>query len=245
MRRTKRAMNKKPFFILLAAALSLAVLWGQGTLRNLLGEGEPSQVPRSAPPKLDAKRPLHRYDPSRDPRASPSAARDYYARREAMIRTFHGDGQIDKPLARVKSGRGTRSELITALGAIQRHETVQALPYVAKLLTHDEEAVRRVAATVLCWFGDKRGFDFVMNQMEGPDSEQWWGVFETDFAAQHPTEYLPRIKALLASKAGSRVDVYVAAQVLAKLGDADSVRYLLPVIEREPHVSVRNAIAER
>ncbi len=76
-----------------------------------------------------------------------------------------------------------------------------------------------------------------MSGMEGPSSEKWWGIFENDFASQNPTEYLPRIKALLTSKAGSRVDVYAVARVLAQLGDADSAKHLLPVIEREPHPS--------
>lgn len=234
-------MSKKTLFIMFVGgcvALTLLFLLLRESPREQPTKTELQQVTRSSPAVPDAKSILHRYDTSRDPKTSPDAARGYYARREAMIRTFHGDGQIDKPLARVKSGRGTVSELLTALGAIQRHETTEALPYVANLLTHNEEAVRRVAAKVLCWFGDKRGFDFVMSKIEGPDSANWWGIFQKDFASQNPTEYLPRIKALLTSKAGSRVDVYVAAQVLAQLGDADSAKYLLPVIEREPHMSV-------
>jgi len=234
-------MSKKTLsFMLVAvcAALALVLILLRESPREEPFKKELPQITLSSPVVPSAKNLLHRHDTSRDPKASLEAARDYYARREAMIRTFHGDGQIDKPLARVKSGQGTVSELLTALGAIRRHETVEALPFVANLLTHNESAVRRVAAKTLCWFGDKRGFDFVMSKMEGPDSEQWWGIFEEDFASQNPTEYLPRIKALLTSKAGSRVDVYVAAQVLAQLGDADSARYLLPVIEREPHMSV-------
>jgi HEAT repeat protein len=234
-------MSKKTLSIMLVAgfvALALILLLLRESPREQPIQAELPQVTRSSPPVPITKNLLHRYDPSRDPKASPDAARNYYARREKMIREFHGDGQIEKPLARLKSGRGTESELITALGAVRRHETTKALPYIANLLTHSNEGVRYAAVALLCWFGDKRGFDFVMSKMEGPDSEQWWGIFEKDFASQNPTEYLPRIKALLTSKAGSRVDVYVAAQVLAQLGDADSARYLLPVIEREPHMSV-------
>ena len=234
-------MSKKTFFILLvgsSAVLALVLLLQRESPSEVSIKKELSQVTRSSPAVPDARNSLQRYDPSRDPEASPDAAREYYARREAMIRTFHGDGQIDKPRSIVKSGQGTVSELITALGAIQRHETVAALPYVANLLTHNDADVQRVAAKTLCWFRDKRGFDFVMNKMEGPDSGPWRGIFENDFASQNPVDYLPRIKDLLTSKAESRIDVYVAAQVLAQLGDADSAKYLLPVIEREPHMAV-------
>lgn len=151
-----------------------------------------------------------------------------------MIRIFHGDAQIENTLKGLRSGK----DLMRWLGRVQTHEIIEALPLVAALLNHTDSNVQQVAAKVLCAFGDKRGLDFVMSKIEGPDSANWWGVFQKDFASQNPTEYLPRIKALLTSKAGSRVDVYVAAQVLAQLGDADSARYLLPVIEREPHMSV-------
>lgn len=223
--------------VAVCAALALALFLPRESPQVEPSKKQSLQITRSSPVAPNGTL-LLRYNKSSDPKASAEAARDYYAQRGSMIRTFHGDGQIDKPLARVRSGQGTVSELLTALGAIRRHEIIEALPFVANLLSHSESAVRRVAAQTLCWFDDKRGFDFVMSKMEGPESEQWWGIFQEDFASQNPTEYLPRIKALLTSSAGSRVDVFVAAKVLAQLGDADSAKYLLPVIEREPHMAI-------
>ena len=181
---------------------------------------------------------IRRYDASRNPENSPDAARAYYQRGHSLIEDFYGSELLGKPLLILRDTKASRSDLLTAIGRVRRHEIVQALPLLAALLSHQDEVVITASARVLCWFGDKRGSDFVMSKMEGPDSEQWWGIFEKDFASQNATEYLPRIKALLTSKAGSRVDVYVAAQVLAQLGDAESAKYLIPVIEREPHLSI-------
>lgn len=173
-----------------------------------------------------------------DPRNSSEAAKLYYARREQLIRSFHGDEQVDHVMKNLKSG----NNLIRWIGKARRQEQIEAVPLIAELLNHEDEGVRRVAAQVLCWFGDKRGFDFVMSKMEGPESDKWWSDFEKDFASQKPMEYLPRIKALLKSKAASRVEVYVIAKVLAQLGDAESAKYLLPVIEREPHMAVETIL---
>ncbi len=175
-----------------------------------------------------------RYKPQMNPAYSKEAANAYYARRESLIRGFHGDDLIDKVMENLKSGK----DLIRWVGKAQRQEMAKALPLIAELLKHQDEGVQRTSAKVLCWFGDKRGFDFVMSKMEGSEPEKWWAIFQKDFADQKPTEYLPRIKALLASKADSRVEAYVIAEVLAQLGDAGSAKYLLPVIEREPHMSV-------
>ena len=230
-------MSKKTLSIMFVGgcvALTLLFLLLRESPREQPTKKELPQVTRSSPAVTNEKSNLHRYDTSRDPKTSPDAAHDYYARREAMIRIFHGDAQIENTLKGLRSGK----DLMRWLGRVQTHEIIEALPLVAELLNHADSNVQQVAAKVLCAFGDKRGLDFVMSKIEGPDSANWWGVFQKDFASQNPTEYLPRIKALLTSKAGSRVDVYVAAQVLAQLGDADSARYLLPVIEREPHMSV-------
>lgn len=179
-----------------------------------------------------------RYDASQDPKSSPEAMQNYYLRGQALIREFYGEHVLNKPLQVLADPNASRSDLLAAVSSVRRHELANVMPLVAALLLHQDTSIVRSAAEVLCWFRDKRGLDFVMSQIEGPDSDKWWGVFQKDFAGQNPTEYLPRIKALLTSKAGSRVDVYVAAQVLAQLGDADSARYLIPVIEREPHMSV-------
>jgi HEAT repeat protein len=177
-----------------------------------------------------------RYKLESDPVFSRRAAEAYYARREELIRGFHGDAQIDSVIPNIKSGEN----LIRWIGKAQRQETIQAIPLIVELLNHGDDGVCRVAAETLCWFRDKRGFDYVMNQMEGGDSQSWLAIFQEDFARQKPVEYLPRLKQLVLKKrdAGSRVEVYVIAQVLAQLGDAESVKYLLPVIERRPHMSI-------
>jgi hypothetical protein len=230
-------MSKKTYLIILVGicvALTGALLWQCESRRDQPNKVWLSPVPRFAPSVSITKDRLHRYDASRDPKLFPSAARDYYARRESMIRTFHGNAQIENTLKGLQGGK----DLLRWLGRVQTHEIIEALPLVAGLLHDADMNVQLVAAQVLCSFGDKRGFDFVMSKIEGPDSAKWWGVFLKDFASQNPTQYLPRIKALLTSKADSEVDVYVAAQVLAQLGDADSVRYLVPVHEREPSMSI-------
>ena len=124
------------------------------------------------------------------------------------------------------------------MGSVRRHEIIEGIPLAAALLASSDPSVVRSSVELLCWFRDRRGFEFVMSKMEGPDSEKWWGIFEKHFVSQNPTEYLPRIKALLKSKANSRVEVYVVARALAQLGDSDAAKYLLPVIEREPHMSI-------
>jgi len=179
-----------------------------------------------------------RYKLQMNPAYSKEAANAYYARREAIIRGFHGNAQIDKVMENLKSGR----DLIRWIGKAQRQEMIQALPLIAEMLNHQDEGVRRVAAQALCWFGDKRGFDFVMRQMEGSESPTWWSIFDKDFGDQNPIEYVPQIKALLMSKVDVPVEQFVIAKVLAKLGDADSVKFLLPVIEREPHMSIETIL---
>jgi hypothetical protein len=175
-----------------------------------------------------------RYKPQLNPAHAKEAANAYYSRRESLIRGFHGNAQIDKVMENLKS----EDDLIGWIGMAQRQEMAKALPLIAELLKHQDEGVQRTAAKVLCWFGDKRGFNFVMSKMEGAESDKWWSIFQKDFADQNPTEYLLRIKALIERKANSPVEAYVIAKVLAQLGDAESAKYLLPVIESEPHMSV-------
>lgn len=202
-------------------------------------------------PKAAEMRPLHqsrksgvtsvgilRYKPQMNPAYSKEAANAYYARRESLIRSFHGNDLIDKVMENLKSG----ANLLRWISMAQRQEMVNALPLIVEMLNHQDEGTQRVAAKVLCWFGDKRGFDFVMSKMEGAESVKWWAIFQKDFAGQNPKEYLPRIKALIERKANNPVEAYVIAEVLAQLGDAGSVKYLLPVIEREPHMSVNTIL---
>jgi hypothetical protein len=112
---------------------------------------------------------VERYDPSKDPKLSSSAARHCYARREAMIRSYRGDAQIDESLSGLRSDQ----DLVMWIGVTRRQEMIAGLPRVASLLTHPDNSVQRVAADTLCWFGDKRGFDFVLSKMESPKSTEW------------------------------------------------------------------------
>jgi hypothetical protein len=226
--------NIKPIASLLIFLGLVSLIWQKAgakpDIAKLMETRLPSQ--RLAAPVRGST--VLRYKTQMDPRCSNEAAQAYYDRREKSIRGFYGNGQVDRVMANLKSGKN----LLRWMSMAQQQEMIQALPLMAEMLNQGDEGVQREAAKILCWFGDRRGFDVVMSKIEGPDSAKWWGVFQDDFASQNPTEYLPRIKALLVSKVGSRVDVYVAAQVLAQFGDADSARYLLPVIEREPHMSV-------
>ncbi len=124
-------MSKKTLSIMFVGgcvALALIFLLLRESPQEQPSKAELPLFTQSSPVVPNTNTLLHRYHPSRDPKSSKDAARTYYARREKMIREFHGDGQIDKPLARLKSGRGTESELITSLGAVRRHETIEALP---------------------------------------------------------------------------------------------------------------------
>lgn len=240
-------MSRKNIFIILAAICTILIL-------VLLGVQNSPRASSSIKPDsaraistelfaLKATGRLHRYDPALDPKTSPDAARDYYSRRKEMIRKFRGDRQMDEPLERVKSGQGTASELITALGSVRRYEIIEALPYVVNLLNHHEKSVQRVTAKILCWFGDRRGYDFVMNKMEGEAFDEWIGLCEDWFSNDQAKEYIPRIKALREGKGAAPGYVFALAEVLAKLGDADSAKYLLPVIEREPHVAIQTILS--
>jgi HEAT repeat protein len=235
-------MSKKTVSVLVLGILFLmafSFIWIRGKTDET---NAPSNAVISTDTRLTSTGGMHsfiqRYNASLDPKASPNAARAYHERGHSLIEDFYGSELLTMPILILRDTKASRSDLLTAISRVRRHEIVQALPLLAALLSHQDEVVITASARTLCWFGDKRGFDFVMSKMEGPNSEQWWGIFEKDFGSQNPTEYLPRIKALLTSKAGSRVDIYVAAQVLAQIGDADSAKYLLPVIEREPHMSV-------
>jgi HEAT repeat protein len=171
-----------------------------------------------------------RYAPENDPAHSKEAADAYHARREALIRGFHGDAQIDRVMENLRNG----NNLPRWISMAQEQELVQAIPLIAGMLNHEDEVVRRVAVRALCEFGDKRGFDYVLDKMEGTDSQEWWSIFEKDVASEAPREYLPRIKALLSKKDASPVEVHLVAKALAGFGDPDSAQYLVPVVESAP-----------
>lgn len=231
-------MNKKliSMAFLVGVLLLIALFWA--ITRPLEGP-----VPNRETNKTSPRRANHengksilrqRYDPIKNPRTSVSAAHNYYAQREALIRKFHGDGQIDNALIGLQGDK----DLIMWIGTIQRQEMPQGLPRVASLLTNPDRLVQRAAAVALCWFGDKRGFDFLMSKMESSDSVDWWSAFSDAFSSKLPTEYIPRIKTLLAQKSDQEVEACVIAKVLAQYGDAASLDILLPVLDKMSVVSV-------
>lgn len=191
---------------------------------------------------------FHRYDPARDPHSSTEAARSYYEQREKMFREYHGDGRIDRPLAVVKSGEGTVSEIVTALGAIRRHETITALPYVAKLLDHSDKSVQRVAAEVLCFFGDRRGFDFIFDQRkkEGGFSN-WHSLLEKVLVENGQTAYndelVKMMRGIGSSSMEQRVESYALAKLLARLGDASGLNIIAEIFQKYPPESPDSVIA--
>jgi HEAT repeat protein len=198
---------------------------------------EAPQIVRQTPPAKPLGS-LLKYDPLKDPRFGGIAADNYYKRRDSMIREVHGDGQIDKPLAVLKSGNGSRSELVSALGSVTRHETMSSLPFVVNLLNHTDLSVRRVAAKTLCWFGDKRGFNFLLEQCKKPGGAEWDQVFKTMILTYKPAGYEDEIKELMKARNGEersqQIEVYEFAKVLAALGDPASLDVLLPNWEKYP-----------
>jgi len=235
-------MSKKTPFIMLVggcAVLALLILLLRESPREQSTKTELPQLTRSSPAVPNARNLLHRYDPSRDPNASHEAARNYYARRESMIRLFHGDRQIDKPLARLKSAQGTVPELLSALGAIRRHETIEGVPYVVSLLSHDDLSIRKSAAEVLCFFGDRRGFDFIIEQRKMSDGFSNWHTLLTKVLTENGlTEYNTELAGIMSEKTGSdmasRVESYELAKLLAKLGDASGVNAIAQVFQKYP-----------
>lgn len=182
---------------------------------------------------------FRRYEAARDPKSSPEAARSYYERREKMFREYYGDARIDRPLAVVKSGQGTVSEIVTALGAVRRHETITALPYVAKLLGHSDKSVQRVAAEVLCFFGDRRGFDFIFDQRkkEGGFSN-WHSLLEKVLVDKGQTAYNDELVKMMRGIGGSsmeqRVESYALAKLLARLGDESGLNIIAEIYQKYP-----------
>ncbi len=191
---------------------------------------------------------FHRYNPARNPKSSTEAARSYYEQREKMFREYHGDGRIDRPLAVVKSGQGTLSDLLNALDAIRRHETITALPYVAKLLDHPDKSVRRVSAQVLCFFGDRRGFDFIFDQRkkEGGFSN-WHSLLEKVLLENGQTAYnnelVKMMRALGDSTMEQRVESFALAKLLARLGDASGLNIIAEIFQKYPPESPDSVIA--
>ena len=224
----------------LAGAIVLLLLWfpykDPRSQHELKQTDEPQKVRQTLPTKPSES--LLKYDPLKDPRSGGVAADEYYSRRDQMIREVHGDGQIDKPLAVLKSGKGSVSDLLNALGRVKNHEMIQATPYVVNLLNHPEKLVKMDAAEILCWFGDKRGFDFLLAQCQKTDFEEWDQAFKRMILTYKPAGYEGAIKELMKARGGGetsqRIAVYEWAKVLAALGDSASLDVLLPNWEVRP-----------
>jgi HEAT repeat protein len=242
--------NKRLIFVTALVLLAfLAVLrWRPGS------KSEPPQlVPSQKSALASVNKPLIaaspqkmlRYDEGNDPRLNKDAATRYYQRREQMIRAYHGDAQIDNILNGLRSG----NDLLKWLGRVQSHEVVSALPIVADLLDSDNKSVRRVAAETLCWFGDKRGFDFILEQRRKADGLEWSSLLQKVFAEHQPRGYNEALATLMRAKNGEKtsqkVDAYTIAEVLAAMGDASSLEVILPVLTRYPPESADAVLALR
>jgi hypothetical protein len=204
-----------------------------------LGSQNPATTVQLGATTPKAEGSFRRYDATRDPKFSPEAARLYYEECERMFREYRGGGQVDRPLAVVKSGQGSVSEIVTALGAVRRHEIIKALPYVAKLLDHSDVSVQRVAAEVLCFFGDRRGFDFIVDQRKGDGGfTNWHSLLEKVLVENGKTAYNDELTKLMKEKSGSameqRVESYELAKLLARLGDASGLNIMAEVFRKHP-----------
>lgn len=201
------------------------------------------------PPAPLAAVKLLRYDPLKDPRKSRDAAAIYYQRREQMIRSYHGDAQIDQPLKVLKSATDSRSALLTAIGDVVRNETVQSVPLLHNLLKHPEKWVRMAAAEALCSFGDKGGFDFILEQRGLADGLDWASLFQKVFTEYQPTGYNEALIKLMRARNGDttsqKVDSYGIAEVLAAMGDPASLDVLLPILTQYPPESADAVLSLR
>ena len=181
---------------------------------------------------------------------SAEAAAIYYQRREQMIREQHGDGQIEKPLKVLEARTGTKSELITAIGSVTRNGSVRAIPYLLKLLEHQEFLVRWSAAEGLCSFGDKRGFDYILQQYGLVTGSDWASPFNDVFVEYKPPGYNDTlIKLILEVKREDEESQKLAAleisTVLAEMGEPASLDVLLPNLKQYPPLSAARVLALR
>lgn len=245
-------MNKKNVSII-AGGTSCALLLVFLALRNPppISPSGPQSSAKTTLAELPTSKEqgsFHRYAPARDPKSSTEAARFYYEQREKMFREYYGDGRIDRPLTVVKSGQGTVSEIVTALGAIRRHETISALPYVVKLLDHSDKSVQRVAAEVLCFFGDCRGFDFIFDQRKKEGGfGNWHSLLEKVLVdngqAAYNDELVKMMRGMDSSSMEQRVESYELAKLLARLGDASGLNIIAEIFQKYPPESPDSVIA--
>lgn len=242
-------MSKKSIFIVLSVACIASVVvlggaWGSPQLSLPV-----EQYPVSAASKQKQKENgLLRYDVARDPRFSAVAAQNYYALRAQMIREYHGGGRISGSLAIVKSGSGSISDLANALGSVRQCETIEALPYVMKLLEHADAQVQRMAAEVLCSFGDRRGFDFILEQRGKADGFSNWHtllakVLIDDGRTTYNDELVKMMRSTGTSTMSNLVESYETAKLLAELGNDSGVPLIAEVVRKYPPKGPDSVIA--
>jgi HEAT repeat protein len=193
---------------------------------------------------------LLRYDPLKDPRMSAEASAIYYQRREQMIREQHGDGQIEKPLKVLEGRTGTKSDLITAIGSVTRNGSVRAIPYLLKLLEHQELLVRWSAAEGLCSFGDTRGFDYILQHYGLVTGADWASMFNDVFVQYKPPGYNDALIKLISEvkredEESRKLAALEISTVLAEMGEPASLDVLLPSLKQYPPLSAARVLALR
>jgi HEAT repeat protein len=193
---------------------------------------------------------LLRYDPLKDPRMSAEASAIYYQRREQMIREQHGDGYIEKPLKVLEVRTGTKSDLITAIGSVTRNGSVRAIPYLLKLLEHQELLVRWSAAEGLCSFGDTRGFDYILQHYGLVTGADWASMFNDVFVQYKPPGYNDALIKLISEvkredEESRKLAALEISTVLAEMGEPASLDVLLPSLKQYPPLSAARVLALR
>lgn len=184
----------------------------KGELLQVVASRKPQTVNNDRDPEQPSTATSLRYDPLNDRRLSSEAAAIYFPRREKLIRSNHGDAQIDNISKGLKSGK----DLLEWLGRVQSHELASALPFVADLLDHQDNSVRRVAAETLCWFGDKRGFDFILKRRGQDDGFEWSATFQKVFTEYLPVGYNEPLVKLMREKNGDKISQKIDAYGIAE-----------------------------
>lgn len=243
--------------LVFALALIIAIIAGF-YWRSIVGRDvQPQTVASEKPQAAETMRPNAppsavklRYDPLKDPRLSENAAAIYYQHRERMIRAYHGDGQIDKPIEVLRKGTGSRTELLTAMDVVQRQETVTAIPLILKFLEHSDRSVSSSAAETLCWFGDRRGFDFILERarLDG-NFNAWFSSLKEIFIEYKPSGYNETLRSLMREVNGEelarRIDAYETGKILAAIGDPASLEVILPMMAKYPPENAEVLLALR
>ncbi len=186
---------------------------------------------RAAPPSAPR---ILRHNPSKDPANGGEAARLYYAKREEMLLPFWGPPMFDG----IMNGLATSSDksfLLGCIGYVSSFEFVRALPLVRELLKSPHHSVQMEAAEALCQFGDKAGFDFLVEKVKTDDGDGSWSNFLSIIFAKHPRqdyneELINIMRKSNLAVGDRRVTAYALAKVLGRLGDNAALEILLPTM---------------